>query len=61
MLGMGHALEQPPGLRSLIVANSPASIPLWIEEANRLRGLLPLEVREVFARHEAAGTTDSDE
>src|ERR1700747_1662479 len=41
MLGMEHALEQPPGLRSLVVANSPASMELWVQEANRLRDLLP--------------------
>ncbi len=27
----------PPGLRAIVVADSPASIPLWVEEANRLR------------------------
>jgi L-proline amide hydrolase len=37
MLAMEHALRQPSGLRSMVVANSPASIALWIEEANRLR------------------------
>jgi L-proline amide hydrolase len=59
MLGMEHALEQPPGLRSLIVADSPASIELWVQEANRLRSLLPVEVQETLTRHEEAGTTDS--
>ena len=34
---------------------------LWLEEANRLRSLLPSDVQEVLTRHEAAGTTDSDE
>jgi L-proline amide hydrolase len=61
MLAMEHALRHPPGLRSLVVANSPASIELWIEEANRLRGLLPADVQDALARHEAAGTTDSEE
>jgi L-proline amide hydrolase len=61
MLGMEHALEHPEGLRSLVVANSPASIELWVSEANRLRALLPPEVQEVLDRHEAAGTTDSQE
>jgi L-proline amide hydrolase len=61
MLGMEYALGNPPGLRSLVVANSPASIELWISEANRLRGLLPLDVQDTLTRHEAAGTTDSDE
>lgn len=61
MLGMEHALEHPPGLRSLVVADSPASMKLWLEEANRLRSLLPAEVQETLTRHEAAGTTDSEE
>jgi L-proline amide hydrolase len=61
MLAMEHALEHPPGLRSLVVANSPASLELWLSEANRLRSLLPPDVQETLARHEAAGTTDSQE
>jgi L-proline amide hydrolase len=61
MLAMEHALEHPPGLRSLVVANSPASLELWVSEANRLRSLLPRDVQETLTRHEAAGTTDSQE
>jgi L-proline amide hydrolase len=61
MLGMEHALTQPSGLCSLVVANSPASMRLWLDEANRLRGLLPVDVQEALTRHEAAGTTDSEE
>lgn len=61
MLGMEHALERPPGLRSLVVANSPASIELWISEANRLRALLPADVQDTLTRHEAARTTDTEE
>jgi len=61
MLAMEHALDRPPGLRSIVVADSPASIPLWVEEANRLRAELPPDVQDALARHEAAGTTDSPE
>jgi L-proline amide hydrolase len=61
MLGMEHALEHPPGLHSLVVANSPASLELWLAEANRLRTLLPPEVQETLTHHESAGTTDSEE
>ena len=32
-----------------------------MSEANRLRGLLPREVQDTLTRHEAAGTTDSEE
>jgi L-proline amide hydrolase len=61
MLGMEHALDHPPGLRGLVVADSPASIPLWVAEANRLRADLPADVQETLTRHEEAGTTDSPE
>jgi L-proline amide hydrolase len=61
MLAMEHAVEHPEGLLSLILANSPASIDLWVNEANRLRGLLAPEVQDTLARHEQATTTDSPE
>jgi proline-specific peptidase len=61
MLAMEYALTQPSGLASLVIASSPASIPLWAEEANRLRSELPDEVRAVLDRHEQAGTTDDPE
>jgi L-proline amide hydrolase len=61
MLGMEHALERPSGLRSLVVANSPASMDLWVQEANRLRALLPADVQQTLLRHESGGTTDSAE
>jgi L-proline amide hydrolase len=61
MLGMEHALDHPAGLRALVVADSPASIPLWVAEANRLREDLPPDVQETLVRHEEAGTTDTAE
>jgi L-proline amide hydrolase len=61
MLAMEHALQHPPGLRSIVVCDSPASMPLWVSEANRLREDLPPEARDALTRHEAAGTTDSPE
>jgi L-proline amide hydrolase len=61
MLGLEHALTHPAGLQALIIADSPASMPLWVEEANRLRALLPAEVDETLRKHEEAGTTDSPE
>ncbi len=58
MLGLEHAFDQPAGLLSLTVANSPASLPLWVSEANRLRAALPEDVQATLLSHEAAGTTD---
>ena len=61
MLGAEHAVLRPPGLRSLVIANSPASMELWVQEANRLRAMLPADVQAALLRHEAAGTTDTAE
>ena len=61
MLAMEHALDHPGGLRAIVVADSPASIPLWVEEANRMRADLPHDVQETLTRHEADGTTETKE
>jgi proline-specific peptidase len=61
MLAMEYALTKPPGLASLVLASSPASIPQWIEETGRLRARLPQDVQDTLTRHEDAGTTDSPE
>ena len=58
MLAMEYALTQPVGLVSLILASSPASIPQWIAEANRLRMELPQQVEQRLRHHEETGTTD---
>jgi L-proline amide hydrolase len=61
MLAMAYAVTRPPGLVSLIVESSPASVPFWMTELAKLRAALPPEAEEVLRRHEDAGTTDSDE
>ncbi len=61
MLAMEYALDHPAGLRAIVVADSPASMPLWVEEANRLRRDLPPDVQATLTRHEEAGTTDDPE
>ncbi len=61
MLAMEHALDHPAGLRGMVVADSPASMRLWVSEANRLRAGLPPEIQEALTRHEEAGTTDDPE
>jgi len=58
MLAMQFAIGKPAGLVGLIVADSPASMKLWLSEANRLREELPSGVNEVLLRHEGAGSTD---
>ncbi|WP_238412055.1 proline iminopeptidase-family hydrolase [Saccharothrix deserti] len=61
LLSAAHAAERPAGLRGLVVANAPASYPLWLREMKVLRDALPPGIDDVLRRHEAAGTTDSDE
>jgi len=58
MLGAAHAVRHPAGLRSLTIADSPASMELWVAEANRLRALLPPEVQATLLAHEADETYD---
>jgi proline-specific peptidase len=61
MLAMEYMLTRPKGVASLTIASSPASMIQWVEEANRLRRELPLDVQEALDKHEAAGTTQDPE
>ena len=61
MLAAEHAVRRPAGLRRLVIADSPASMALWVAAANELRAGLPPGLDATLARHEAAGTTDSAE
>jgi proline iminopeptidase len=56
-----YALERPDRLASLILADPCLSIPRYAAAAAALRAALPAAVRAVLDRHEAAGTTDSEE
>ena len=58
---MARAEFAVAGLKGLVIANSPASMELWISEANRLRDALPPDLQATLLAHEAAGTTDSKE
>lgn len=61
LLAARHAADRPAGLRALVIADSPASYPLWLREMEVLRAALPPGVNDTLLRHEAAGTTDSEE
>jgi L-proline amide hydrolase len=61
MLAAEHAVRQPPGLRALVISDSPASMALWLKEANRLRADLPPEVQAALLKHESAETTNTPE
>ena len=58
MLGMQYATHRPAGLQALVVADSPASMEVWVSEANKLRALLPKDVQDTLLKHEADGTTE---
>jgi proline-specific peptidase len=57
MLAMQYALDDPAGLASIVVADSPADMRHWVAEANRLRADLPAEIAATLTEHETAGTT----
>jgi proline-specific peptidase len=58
MLAMEYTLTKPSGLASLVLADSPASMPQWIAETNRLRAELPPDVQQTLLKHEKDGTTN---
>lgn len=59
MLASEFAVRRPPGLRSLVLANSPASMPVWRAETARLVGALEPEHAEALRCGEATGHFDS--
>ena len=61
MLGSSHAVRHPQGLRKLILADTPTSVELMVEAAEKLRANLPKDVQETLLKHEKDGTTDSKE
>lgn len=61
MLALEYALIRPSGLKSLILADTTASIPQWESEASRLVSDLPMDVQQTLWSHLEAGTTDSVE
>ncbi|MDP9283774.1 MAG: hypothetical protein M3P41_02260 [Actinomycetota bacterium] len=60
-LAQEYAITRPAGLRSLVLADTAASFPDFVAEANRLRADLPPGVDATLRRHEEAGTTDDPE
>ncbi len=55
MLAMQYAIHQPKGVASMVVASSPASIALWVKEANRLRSYLPKEMQAALNQADVDG------
>jgi proline-specific peptidase len=61
MLAMQYAIAQPSGVKSIVVASSPASMSLWLSEANRLIDWLPEEHREAILKGLAEEDYESPE
>jgi len=62
MLAAQYAAERTPkGLKRLIIANSPASIALCAQGMDHLLARFPEEFVQTIRKHEAEGTTDSQE
>jgi proline iminopeptidase len=56
-----YALRQPARVAGLVLADPVLSVPRFAAGTVALRSALPPEVRQVLDRHEASGTTDSEE
>jgi proline-specific peptidase len=61
MLAAMHAIQQPKGLKKLVLSNALSDMPLFAKEVMKLREALPQDVQEEMKKHEDAGTTDSEE
>ncbi|HZT91100.1 MAG TPA: proline iminopeptidase-family hydrolase [Gaiellaceae bacterium] len=60
-LAQEYALTQPPGLQSLVLADTAASFPDFVAACNELRAALPPDVEATLRRHEETGSTDDPE
>jgi proline-specific peptidase len=61
MLAMQYAISQPKGVISMTVASSPASMDLWLSEANRLIDYLPKDMISALKKGDASGETNTPE
>lgn len=56
MLTIQYAINrQPEGVNSIIIASSPASMDLWLEEANRLRSYLDDDMQAALLQADVDG------
>ncbi|MDA8277125.1 MAG: proline iminopeptidase-family hydrolase [Actinomycetota bacterium] len=60
-LAQEYVLAHPQGINSMVLSNTAASFPHFLQAANELRTQLPQEVEATLQRCEANGTTDSQE
>ncbi|MFF2875865.1 proline iminopeptidase-family hydrolase [Gottfriedia sp. NPDC057991] len=60
-LAAAYYLSRPVGVKSIVFSSPCLSAPLWAEDQDRNRKLLPLDVQETLLKCEENGTTDSEE
>lgn len=60
VLTSAFAAQQPVGSKKLIIADSSASMQLWMTAAAQLRLKSPQDAQDALNKHEAAGTTDDE-
>ena len=61
MLALRHALERPPGLLSVVAADSPSSIPGFVAGCNELLDAMGADVRDTIRAGEHSGETATPE
>ena len=61
MFAAEFAVTQPKGLKNLVLASGPASMPLFITSQKEKLAQLPQELQDTLKKHEDAGTTDDPE
>ena len=61
MLSIEYALQEPAGLKAIILSNTTPSARLLAEASSALLQALPASTLETIAKHEAAGTTNQPE
>lgn len=61
MLATGYAALKPKGMRKLVISNSLASMEVWRESINELRGKLPQDIQETLKKCEEKQDFESKE
>ena len=61
MFGGAYAAKQPQGLKKLVLASAPASMPLFAESVAKLLKQLPQDIQDTIRECERKGDFESDE
>jgi len=61
MLAQAYALKHQQNLQSLILSGTTSSIPIWMEEVERLFQALPADVRKAVTKYESEGDFQNPE